>query len=925
MDDFASAVAARATALRRDAGAKKAQKKKAFADLLRALPKLGVRSARRAVPDAEREPQAWFREPPVFAPDCFRRQHHSEESDELSEEELEGAAALRRFDEAEAYYFRSMAKAQRLRSARGAAHGDVSRREVDAACGSVDHLLHLLRRQRRVVAEAAAAEAALTRRWVALEGVLRDAKRHAEENATNANDANDANDASAPGADRFHAATVLPPQRQTRLWTLRQRALLTGWRRRRRTRRWRTKPRAARSRRGAQPGAGAEVNAAATLADARDAVRDARARLDPFLRPILLCDEDDDDVDMDADADADRGGASTKRSADEKNACRGLERSAAERGGWALRHAPATRELRDVVVANFATLRRVAASVSRATEAAERSASAAGLANAEALPGWRPARAILREAASDADAFDAGDLPDEDEKKTRPKKKRTTGAKKRWRWTREERPPETAATTTARRRRAAEAVAASAARFSAAVESAVAASLVWAQGVKAATDGETVETVETVSGGEAAREEREEDRSDSDSDAVPTMTGAEAALSARSARPRLRRVAAVRASAPAALAEMTDAVAPLDDFLPLRAAKEPPRSHRSRGVRSRGRARRAARLSRAAARSALVEYVEFHRASAKLESVLASLYVGVCAEGFCAPPPASAEGEEDGGEGDGRMMDDVAGTGMGEGEGKKDVSDEIEDEEQILGAEDGEKDEKDDDRRDGPKDKSRGIEMQNDFEADANALSDDEEDEEDDEGDEEGDEEAIDKEMGDGEDDENAEVVDEKMWDAEDDEEERERGEDEAKKQDKYEKGSTMKREQGMDLETRAADDDDPEEEDKAKDDPANEEEEEEEEPKAKGGEEEDREERKGPDEAAPSDDDEGPRDPNDGVNQEEIEENHGIAPKGPEGGEEEDGEAEDMELPDDLDPDGDALDDEAAAAATTTTTTTTA
>ena len=104
VDDFASAVAARATALRRDAGAKKAQKKKAFADLLRALPKLGVRSARRAVPDAEREPQAWFREPPVFAPDCFRRQHHSEESDELSEEELEGAAALRRFDEAEAYY-----------------------------------------------------------------------------------------------------------------------------------------------------------------------------------------------------------------------------------------------------------------------------------------------------------------------------------------------------------------------------------------------------------------------------------------------------------------------------------------------------------------------------------------------------------------------------------------------------------------------------------------------------------------------------------------------------------------------------------------------------------------------------------------------------------------------------------------------------
>ncbi len=31
------------------------------------------------------------------------------------------------------------------------------------------------------------------------------------------------------------------------------------------------------------------------------------------------------------------------------------------------------------------------------------------------------------------------------------------------------------------------------------------------------------------------------------------------------------------------------------------------------------------------------------------------------------------------------MQDDVAGTGMGEGQGNKDVSDEIDDEEQLLG------------------------------------------------------------------------------------------------------------------------------------------------------------------------------------------------------------------------------------------------
>ena len=48
------------------------------------------------------------------------------------------------------------------------------------------------------------------------------------------------------------------------------------------------------------------------------------------------------------------------------------------------------------------------------------------------------------------------------------------------------------------------------------------------------------------------------------------------------------------------------------------------------------------------------------------------------------------EDNKDGEEGE--MQDNVQGTGMGEGEGKKDVSNEIEDEEQLLGNQNEQKD-----------------------------------------------------------------------------------------------------------------------------------------------------------------------------------------------------------------------------------------
>ena len=67
------------------------------------------------------------------------------------------------------------------------------------------------------------------------------------------------------------------------------------------------------------------------------------------------------------------------------------------------------------------------------------------------------------------------------------------------------------------------------------------------------------------------------------------------------------------------------------------------------------------------------------------------------AKGFCADDVAEGGAAEDG-DGNRNFEDDVDGTGMGEGDGKKDVSDEIEDEEQILGLEGEEEMEKNEDQ-----------------------------------------------------------------------------------------------------------------------------------------------------------------------------------------------------------------------------------
>ncbi|KAG0336802.1 hypothetical protein BG004_007894 [Podila humilis] len=150
----------------------------------------------------------------------------------------------------------------------------------------------------------------------------------------------------------------------------------------------------------------------------------------------------------------------------------------------------------------------------------------------------------------------------------------------------------------------------------------------------------------------------------------------------------------------------------------------------------------------------LFHFVQHHKTINKLTYVLCNTFSILFAKGFCIPEMEQEmkEGEEETG---------VAGTGIGDGEGGKDVSDEIEDEEQVLGTQNDKKQDEDDKKETEEEDK--GIEMENDFEGNMEDVepSSDQEDDEDDDDDEE--KEDPDEAIGDVDDD-NPEAIDEKMW-----------------------------------------------------------------------------------------------------------------------------------------------------------------
>ncbi len=200
--------------------------------------------------------------------------------------------------------------------------------------------------------------------------------------------------------------------------------------------------------------------------------------------------------------------------------------------------------------------------------------------------------------------------------------------------------------------------------------------------------------------------------------------------------------------------------------------------------------------------------VYFHSHTSKLVYILLRVFRVLLSKGFCSDETAEDEGSNSGGDVQGMTFeDDQDGTGMGEGDGKRDVTDQLESEEQLTGLkndqQDGEKDENRDSRQLNEEEANEGMEMEADFEGEMCDVPDKPHDdkEEDAEGEE------LDREMGD-EASPDEQVVDERMWNDSDDE-------DEIKKdEEKFEKDSGVEGE-AIEGATRTKDDDDKKDNDK--------------------------------------------------------------------------------------------------------------
>ena len=150
----------------------------------------------------------------------------------------------------------------------------------------------------------------------------------------------------------------------------------------------------------------------------------------------------------------------------------------------------------------------------------------------------------------------------------------------------------------------------------------------------------------------------------------------------------------------------------------------------------------------------LVHYITWHRGTMKLIYVTSGILSTLLHQGYCKPPE---EGEESG------DTEDGTGTGLGTGEGQKDVSDQIDDEEQLHKPEE-------DESKEPVEEQDNGVETAQDFDSELGDVKPQEKDEtnESDEEDDEGDE--MDKEMGDVDRDEE-EILDEQLWNEDEEDE----------------------------------------------------------------------------------------------------------------------------------------------------------
>uniref|UniRef100_A0A7N0T9Y0 VWFA domain-containing protein n=1 Tax=Kalanchoe fedtschenkoi TaxID=63787 RepID=A0A7N0T9Y0_KALFE len=180
----------------------------------------------------------------------------------------------------------------------------------------------------------------------------------------------------------------------------------------------------------------------------------------------------------------------------------------------------------------------------------------------------------------------------------------------------------------------------------------------------------------------------------------------------------------------------------------------------------------------------LQDFLAMHKTVCALSLFLADLFASLYSKGF-----GNSEKQEDSCD---DTSQDAKGTGMGEGVGAKDVSEQLEDEDQLLGTL--EQKEEQDGANEDPGKNDKGIEMEEDFAADTYSVSEDS-GEDDDKNDDE--DEQLDSAMGDAG--TESAVVDEKNWDKNKDEE--------PDSTEKYETGSSVKDQNTDDRELRGKDD----------------------------------------------------------------------------------------------------------------------
>ena len=194
-------------------------------------------------------------------------------------------------DAADTYYYRTMARAQRLRDARATCNGDLSARELDQTCGSVEHLLYVLRRQRRSVAAADAAERRFARCVQALDAVKQDVLSSFKNEKEKERSEKKQNEGllRAPSS-LTRSFFVLPRQASTFAWLLRQRNSLDTLLSAAKAARLVHKAVAnAETVPELRPG-GLATGAAAALKEVEAEVAKARASLDAHVAPSLACD-----------------------------------------------------------------------------------------------------------------------------------------------------------------------------------------------------------------------------------------------------------------------------------------------------------------------------------------------------------------------------------------------------------------------------------------------------------------------------------------------------------------------------------------------------------------------------------------------------------------------------------------------------------